>query len=207
MNYYKNFLLRDHRIDTQKTYESVLEQFKKYHPNMLPDELTAESVGKWRNMVLPHLSRATWNKYVSHISPLYNFGIKHKYLKIEHNPFAGLQVIKDKKKKKTLQDKQLEQMDWLLCSNENIPNILTPNWFFLALVKTLRYTAIRRKQLLKMKISDIDFNKKLLHISAENNKSHKDHTIPLSNKLMPYLERLYLEHQQIKSPPCTQFLT
>lgn len=182
-----------------------MEQFQKYFPHLIPNDLTAELVGQWKNAVSPNVARETWNKYVRHMRPLYNFGIRHKYLSMDINPFSELSIIKDKKKKKTLQDRQLAQIDWLLEAYDRVPNILTPTWFFQALVKTLRYTAIRRKQLLGMKISDIDFTKKLLYMPAENNKNHKDHTIPLSDKLIPYLERVYLEHQRLKSPPTMQF--
>ncbi|MFZ7158112.1 site-specific integrase [Avibacterium gallinarum] len=71
--------------------------------------------------------------------------------------------------------------------------VLNPQWFIPALVNTFRFTGILRAQLLRLKIGDIDLYQKVIHISPEFNKNHEYHCIPISERLLPYIERLIIE--------------
>jgi len=69
---------------------------------------------------------------------------------------------------------------------------------------TLRYTAIRRSQLLKLKISNVNLNNKTIYINPEMNKNHDYHIVPISNQLYPYLEKLIMELKKKKQPDNAQ---
>ena len=55
------------------------------------------------------------------------------------------------------------------------------------IIKMLFEHALRPKELLKMKIEDIDLKEKNLRIRGENNKTRKDRLIPISEKIAPLL--------------------
>ncbi|CUU53173.1 integrase [Actinobacillus pleuropneumoniae] len=74
-----------------------------------------------------------------------------------------------------------------------LPAVLSPQWFIQTIINTFRFTAIRRAQLLRLKVDDVDLSRKVIHISPEINKNHEYHCIPISEKLLPYLEMLIAE--------------
>ncbi|SPX41141.1 site-specific recombinase [Haemophilus influenzae] len=46
---------------------------------------------------------------------------------------------------------------------------------------TFRYTAIRRSQLNKLRIKDVDLLNQVIHIPSEINKNHEYHILPIFN--------------------------
>ena len=48
---------------------------------------------------------------------------------------------------------------------------------------TFRYTAIRRSQLNKLRIKDVDLLNQVIHIPSEINKNHEYHILPISTTL------------------------
>ncbi|WP_135710943.1 site-specific integrase [Actinobacillus porcinus] len=135
----------------------------------------------------------TWNNYMRHLHSLFNFGMKKKLVPQTENPFSGLMLKLGKKPKKTLTEKQLSKIATVLNDEGRLPDILQPAWFMRCLIDMLKYTAIRRGQLLKLKIEHIDLDKKLLFIPSDINKTHNYHQIPLSKHLIPSLTYLIQE--------------
>lgn len=74
-----------------------------------------------------------------------------------------------------------------------LPKILQPIWFTKCLIDTLRYTGIRRGQLLKLTISNIDLERSLIIIPSHINKTHTYHKIPIPRKIYSQLEKLIQE--------------
>lgn len=103
------------------------------------------------------------------------------------------------RRKKTFSREQLDCLELAIKDESILPSILKPNWFVLCLIMTLRYTGIRRSQLVKLKISDVDIERKIINIAPEINKNHDYHTVPISDNLYPYMENLLSrlrEHHQ-----------
>lgn len=95
-------------------------------------------------------------------------------------------------------------MEYVLHDNIILPDFLRPNWFILSVIMTLRYTGIRRAQLIKLKISDVNLSARTIYISPEINKNHDYHIVPISDTLYPYIERLIMELKQRKQPESSQ---
>lgn len=192
------FFEKNHREETQKGYIKVVNQLLKFNQNLLPDQLTHQEVIIWRAQRLKVIKAITWNNNVRHLYALYNFGLQHKLLCRQDNPFSGVKVISGKSRRKTFLEVQLEHLDRFLHNplNERIdvPPFLQPYWFAKCLISMLRYTAIRRGQLLKLRISDIDMRNRIIYIREEINKNHQYYEIPISQKLYPYLDKLLFEH-------------
>lgn len=179
-----------------KAYQKAVRQFEKAFPNKLPSEISATDVLNWRKVRLKQIRSTTWNNIVRHLHAIFKFGIEQGYLPKSDNPFKSLKVRTGKSPKKTLNDRTLRQMESLLREELFLPEILKPRWFSITLINTLRYTAIRRRQLLNLKLADIDLDRSLMILQAEYSKNHDYHVIPISNKLLPDLEYLVLEHKK-----------
>ncbi|HDL5155042.1 TPA: site-specific integrase, partial [Mannheimia haemolytica] len=149
---------------------------------------------EWRNQVVGNTIKAvTWNNYVRHLKALYNFAIAQGLLCMSSNPFNHLFIRESRRKKKTYSSEQLHKIDYILHNNIILPSFLKPSWFILAIIMTLRCTGIRRGQLVKLKIGDVNLSNRTIYISPEINKNHDYHIVPISDSLYPHIERLIQE--------------
>ncbi len=112
------------------------------------------------------------------------------------NPFNETNIREDKRPKKTYTDEQLRQIELLIENGEALSTTLSPNWFIKTLIYTFKLTGIRRKQLLGLKIKDINLTRRMITIPPEINKNHSHHAIPISTKLYPHLKQLLSEHKK-----------
>ena len=125
-------------------------------------------------------------------------------LVFEKNPFNKLFLRAGKPKRKVYSQDQLHRLSFEIENERNLPSILQPLWFTKALVMTFRCTAIRRSQLCKLKIKEIDLVNRTIHISPEINKNHEYHTLPISSSLYPHLAYLLNELRKLKQPTNSQ---
>lgn len=158
----------------------------------------------WRKEKLSQVSKTTWNNLVTHLHAVFKFGIGNGYLTLNQNPFKSLKVKVGKLPKKTISKHSFRKMEQILREELFLPDILQPRWFPIALISTLKYTAIRRKQLLNLKISDVDLERKRLILQAEYNKNHDYHIIPIADKLLPELAFVIAEHRKRNSSTDSQ---
>ena len=191
------FFEKNHREETQKSYIKVVNQLLRFDKNALPDTLLRDAIIKWRMKKLELIKPVTWNNYVTHLHALYNFGIETKLLSSKDNPFSQVKVRSGQSKRKTYLDLQLDLLDRFLhnpIERNDIPQFLQPWWFTQALIFTLRYTAIRRGQLLKLTLQDIDMKNRIICVREEINKNHQYYEIPINQKLYHHLDKLLFEH-------------
>lgn len=184
----------------------MVRQLEAEYPNLLPSELSQELILNWRKKIVDvKIKPVTWNNYVRHLKALYSFAIKIKLFSMTQNPLNGLSIRTGKVKKKTLTKIQLNKLDTILDENmTTLPEILQPHWFITTLVMTLRYTAMRRGQLLKLKICNVNLDNRTIYLNPEINKNHDFHIIPISNKLYPHIEKLIYELTKRQLPSDSQ---
>lgn len=156
----------------------------------MPNDLTRKDIINWRSDVIKNAKPITWNGYLRHMRSVYNFAIDAELISLEKNPFLKLTLKTGKEKKKTLSKSQLARLHELLTSSEHLPQMLSPRWFISCLVCTLQYTGIRRAQLTKLQIKDINLDEKIIAIPSHINKNHNYHEIPIADKLLPHLRKL-----------------
>lgn len=165
---------------------------------LYPNEITRTHLLNWRNTVVGEgIKPITWNSYLRHLKCVYKFGIDNNLLSYQENPCNNLFLREGRAKRKVLSNTELSKLDFLLKSEYNLPEILTPIWFIETLIKTFRYTAIRRAQLIKLKVSDVDLPNRIIYVSPEINKNHHSHSIPISDKLFPYIQKLIFELKRV----------
>lgn len=145
----------------------------------------------------------TWNSYVRQLKTIFKFGIEKQLLPFIKNPFDGLFIREGegKRKRKVYTSSDLDRLSFGIKESKHLPAILRPLWFTRALIMTFRYTAIRRSQLNKLRIKDVDLINQVIHISPKINKNHEYHTLPISTTLYPYLNKLLNELKKLKQPP------
>ncbi|OOF80855.1 integrase [Rodentibacter ratti] len=170
-----------------------------------PDEVSELELLQWRKRVVgKSIIEVTWNSYVRQLKTIFKFGIEKQLLSFKSNPFDGLFIKEGKRKRKIYTSSDLEKLSFGIKDSDNLPDILRPVWFTKALIMTFRYTAIRRAQLNKLRIQDVDLVNRVIHISPEINKNHEYHTLPISTALYPYLDKLINELKKLKQPEDAQ---
>ena len=164
-----------------------------------PDEVSKLLILQWRKAVVgKSIIEVTWNSYVRQLKTIFKFGIENQFLPFTKNPIDGLFIREGKRKRKVYSPSDLDRLSFGIKESKYLPAILRPLWFTRALIMTFRYTAIRRSQLNKLRIRDIDLLNQVIHISPEINKNHEYHILPISHTLYPYLDNLLNELKKMK---------
>lgn len=163
-----------------------------------PQDITVDDILKWRDIITLNAKPITWNGYVRHMRSLYNFGMETGLVNLPKNPFLKVSLKTGKEKRKLLSKDQINKLDKLFMNDGRLPRILYPKWFIICLINTFRYTGIRRSQLVKLRLKDIDLNNKVIVIPSHINKNHNYHEIPISDKLFPHLQNLINHMRALK---------
>jgi integrase len=71
--------------------------------------------------------------------------------------------------------------------------LFDPSWFWLAVLTTLYYTGMRRRQLIELAWGDIDFGSGTITLRAESSKTRREWTVPIAVELATHLRRLFDE--------------
>lgn len=170
----------------------------------MPEEVTSELVLEWRAHILNTKIKAiSWNCYARHLATIFTFAIENNLITHKKNPFSGVTVRAGISKRKTISQEALNKIRLLLDSDE-LCNILKPVWFIRAIIFTFQYTGIRRAQLLRLKIENVNLTKRVIFIEGESNKNHHDHVIPIPDVLYPHLADLVKKMKMIGQPNDSQ---
>ncbi|VEJ09415.1 integrase [Actinobacillus delphinicola] len=164
--------------------------------------MKSSDIIEWRRVILLRLKPVSWNNYVRHLKAIYAFGIDQALLP-KPNPFKYCSLRIGKPQKKIFNPEQIKQINDIF-QQEHVPDWCSPLWFYEAVIKTLFYTAIRRRQLLNLTIENVDLNRGIFSLPASINKNDCYHELPISKALRPALEKLLLEHELRGSLPKEQ---
>lgn len=141
---------------------------------------------KWRNHVLKRSSAANANNYHRHLKALFSFAVEIGIIK--ENVFKSFKLLKaEKTKPKIIHYATLQKLLKLIKTDAYYSQL---DWFYLAMLDILSYTAIRRRQLIGIKWCDVDFNNAQLYLSATFSKNNKDNIVPLTPSLVKRLATL-----------------
>lgn len=166
-----------------------------------PGALTHLDVLRWRRHLLNDKKRSpnTWNNHMTHLRAIFNYGMEQQTLPQDINPFNKSVVRPDKKRKKTLEKSQLNamylRMNQQQCDEKTQPKLFTksalsPSWFWLTVLDTLRYTGIRINQLKRLRLKDISLAYGQIELRAEGSKTHREWSVPIVTPLQGRLARL-----------------
>ena len=210
------FFTRTLREASRWSYEKNVRAFLAFN-SITPALVTEEVVLTWKEEVLGVQQRKprTWNSKVRHLQALINFAIERKLIPQKKNPFNGKLVREGKKKKKTIENTQINRTLshlTVLCEEEAAgkvpllgrPNALLPCWFWMAVVQLLDTTGIRQNQLLHIRIMDVDMDRGIIKLDPEGCKNHNEHQVPIIEELRPWIGRVIDESLQRHALPDAQ---
>ena len=163
---------RNYSHRTANTYVRIIRDFAR-HFHQPPDKLGPEQIRQYQAYLFQtkKLSTATVSQYASALRFLYVKTLRRHFLS-EHIPFP-----KSPRRLPTVLS--LEEVTRLLSSASNL--------FHRALLMTLYSTAVRRSELCRLQVTDIDSKRMMIRIQG---KGRHERDVPLSPKLLETL-RVY----------------
>lgn len=167
----------DGKHKRMKGLSHMLEIWKKWFGNLPVKELNQQKVEKFlaERMEEKHLSSATRNRHLAHLSSVFNRG--KEWGLITDNPAQGIKPLRENGARTRFLDKDEIQLLLNAASKEFCP-ILT----------TALHTGMRKGEILNLMWSDVDFKNRL--ITVTESKSGKKRMIPMDNNLFETLRTL-----------------
>ena len=164
---------RNYSHRTAKTYIRIIRDFAE-HFHQPPDKLGPEQIRQYQAYLFhtKKLSASTVSQYVSALRFFFVKTLRRHFL-TEHIPFP-----KSPKRLPVVLDP--EEVTRLINSARNL--------FHRTILMTLYSTAVRRSELCRLKVTDIDSQRMMIRISQ--GKRRRDREVPLSPKLLEAL-RIY----------------
>jgi site-specific recombinase XerD len=164
---------RNYSDRTATTYVRIIHEFAQ-HFHRSPDKLGPEQIRQYQAYLFQtkKLAPATVSQYVSALRFLFVKTLRRHFL-AEYIPFP----------------KCLHRLPTVL-SPEEVARLIdaSPNLYHRTLLMTLYSTAMRRAELCRLKVTDIDSQRMMIRI--EQGKGRRDRNVPLSPKLLETL-RVY----------------
>jgi site-specific recombinase XerD len=167
------------------------------------EEVTADSVRRWMFEGRSHRnwSPATCRTYHKSLKVFFDWCVREKYLPL--NPAAGIELPKKAQKI----PRRLSRQEALRLL-ETAYNSGSPNRFVRirnhAIIATFIFAGLRRKELLQLKVADVDLRNLVLFISC--GKGSKDRVVPITGALGGILQTYVAERAKARKT-CPEFFT
>lgn len=142
-------------------------------------------------------SGRTLNQYIATLSIIFEEARKLQH--IEFNPCKNLTRYRDKARAKKVLQKS--EQDIIFRGKDSINELFEKNFIVYSVCLTALLTGMRQSELLGLRVKDIDFDKRLIHLCGawdhvaghriEGSRGNKQHErlIPLFRELIPHLKR------------------
>ena len=124
---------------------------------------------------------ATYNSYLEFFRNLFNFFIARNWM--NENPFNRIEKRREEQKRRDLIPPHIRQQiaDYLV-QTQQIP--------YLYIMQLCYRCLIRPKEILMLKIKDIDFVENIINLPADVAKNHNARTIGVPDEIMAYLNKI-----------------
>lgn len=193
--------LMDHdlRHASIKIYSAAIKSLEKHFGQTSDvEDIDRRKVLTWRNRVIEQgLSKRSWNTYSNHLRTIWGYAIEYGILpNTPMNPFKKTTLIPPKRSSKIISGEGIRQARNLLCrlveqeEAAGTRSHITPAWFWLATFEMFYYTGIRLNALLCIRLRDVDWQNKLVHVNADTEKTHREFCVPITRGLEPHIEKL-----------------
>jgi site-specific recombinase XerD len=139
------------------------------------ENLSPAAIARFKKETLRKAKAVTYNGYLRYLRLLGDFGVEHGYLQknwFRHAKAAPL----EQSLPKVMSDNTLWQLVEFVAGNTCR---CRPNWFWIAVIKTLYSTGIRRRQIVGIRQKDVDFERRRLLLRADTSKTGREWAIPL----------------------------
>ena len=165
---------RNYSPSTVRAYLYAVEEFARYFGKS-PDKLNQEQLRQYQLHLL-HDRKLTIGTIVGRIAALRFF-----FVRVLRRPYRQIDLIYPKRPERLPTVLSQEEVAQLLDSANNLLDC--------AMLMTLYATGMRRAELIRLKIEDIDSQRMIIHI--RQGKGNRDRDVPLTPKLLKTLREYW----------------
>ena len=165
---------RNYSPSTVRAYLYAVEEFARYFGKS-PDKLNQEQLRQYQLHLL-HDRKLTIGTIVGRIAALRFF-----FVRVLRRPYRQIDLIYPKRPERLPTVLSQEEVAQLLDSANNLLDY--------AMLMTLYATGMRRAELIRLKIEDIDSQRMIIHI--RQGKGNRDRDVPLTPKLLKTLREYW----------------
>ena len=177
--------------ETIKLLSKIIRIFKKDTGIDYASEISKHTLNLWKQELLQRTRSTTCNSYLRQLKSLILFAVEEEL--ITENPFIKFKMAKEAVHQfKSISQTHVAQ---LINSLESSENTLNPSWFWITVIRTFYYTGIRRRQLIGLTWSDIDFEKHTILLQSKYSKTLREWVIPLHDDIYEELRTLKKKNQ------------
>ena len=179
---------------TAKAIRNVVKTFMQRAEIADTEDIDMESLARFKVNTLKIVKPVTYNGYLRYLRLIGRYAVEQGIL--PDNPFKRIPLAPiGELPKKTYKKNLFNQMVvWI----QEHPAIVQPWWFWVAVVQTLFYTGMRRRQLVGLKLSDLNFVDRTVRLGYEGSKTKREWYVPMHPELAEGLEE-YLIHYQMNA--------
>ncbi|MBL8346337.1 MAG: site-specific integrase [Rubrivivax sp.] len=175
----------------------------KADPTSVPlQSITADVLIAFRDDCRRRMRPASVNTERRHLSTMLNFACRQGCL--ERNPYREVPSIPTPQTEpKALAKKEMFQFLEFLESGRRLDSrgrsvdVIPPQWFWLAVLRTFYFTGMRKRQLLGLHWNDISLTEETILLRSDTSKTRREWRVPLPPALAPDLMNLMRETQRI----------
>jgi site-specific recombinase XerD len=172
---------------TSAHIRSITDIFIKRSGCLLVSDVNLEKIAIYKDATLKCCKPITFNTSVKYLRMLFKYALECGY--VSENIFQRIRLAKvGQPQPKVYSDRQIQELRQALLSST-----LEPVWFWITVVETLHYTGIRRRQLISLRLGDIDFEQCSIYLQYDGSKTKKTWKIPLHPKLAEILKEYLIK--------------
>jgi integrase len=174
--------------------------------------ITPEALLGFRRWSLERMRPVSFNTERRHLSTLFNAAVRDGQMST--NPFRRVSPapVLNRLPKAISKEDMTSYLDLLRSARSvdrrgRISDLIEPQWFWYDVLRTFYFTGMRKRQLVGLVWSDIDFNGMTIRLAAESSKTRREWKVPLPEALAGDLQDLHsrtahahrgdLKHRQV----------
>ena len=136
---------------------------------------SVRDIAQFKRITLANAKTVTYNGYLRYLRIIGDYAVAQGYA--ESNHFRAVKTGPvPAGVSKSLSDNDLWQLFSHLDDNKQRYD---PAWFWLAVIKTLYFTGMRRRQLVSLRVDDLDFELMVIKLSHQGSKTYREWSIPM----------------------------
>ncbi len=181
-------IFNDH---THRTIQDKVKVFCERSGAVYLSDVSLASITRFKKSTLEVAKPVTYNGYIRYMRLIMDYAKSQGY--IDQNLFKSIRLAPVGVAPRKVME--LELIDRACLQIVQNPHEYRPHWFWLAVIYTLYYSGMRRRQLVTLKLKDIDFENSLISLSYEGSKTHRGWVIPMHENVSARLHDLILRSE------------
>lgn len=157
------------------------------------EQITLDSLALFKSRTLALAKPVTYNGYLRYLRLIGDYALSRQL--ITKNLFRDVKLAPvGAHPPKIMSRHNVAAIDAHLRAHSHLYD---PHWFWLSAIYCLYYTGMRRRQLVNLKMSDVDFEIKTILLRREGSKTLREWKIPLHDELANYLKALITSTESV----------